>query len=186
MPFFQSKNWKSHSKRNLLFVDLELTGLDSSQHEIIEIAALLVSPDDLRIINSYYTKVLPSHLETADEISLQIANYDPKEWKSAISLSTMLKELSTLDGEVILAGWSVVTEYDFLTKALEQEGIPYFFDNYLLEVWSLAYLRYCKDPTVEKINLQSISAKLNIPLLRHKPDSDIRATYEIFKNLVVE
>lgn len=186
MPFFSNRDWKPTSQRNLLFVDLELTGLDSSRHEIIEIAALLVSAGDLKIINSYYTKVLPAHIETADQVSLQIANYSPKEWSSAISLSTMLKELSSLDSQVILAGWSVITEYDFLTSALKQEGIPYFFDNYLLEVWSLAYVKFCKDPTIEKINLQTVSTKFNIPLLRHKPDSDIRATFEIFKNLVTE
>lgn len=185
MPFFPNQNWPSDKTRPILFIDLEMTGLNSDLHEIVEVAALLVSPVDYSIQNSYYTKVLPSRIETADPEALKIINFHPKDWSDAIPLRQMLVELSNLSPHVILAGWSINTDYDFLVKSLARENLPFFFDNYLIEVWTLAYVKYHSDSTVPKTSLHNICKLLTIPLEIHKPDSDIRATYEIFKRLVV-
>ena len=184
MPFFQNQNWPSDKKRNLLFIDLELTGLDSRIHEIIEVAALLVDPLSHAVLNSYYTKVKPDSIGLANPDSLKIANYSPSEWQEAISLREMLIDLQNLSEQVILAGWSVNTEYEFLCRALEKEKLPYFFDNYLLEVWSLAYVKTLNNSEVPKTNLANLCKYFNIPIQRHRPDSDIRATFEIFRRLV--
>ena len=166
-----------------MFVDLEMTGLDPRRHEIIEAAALLVNPPHFQIENSYYAKVAPSHIDTADTKSLQIANYSPQTWKDAISLSQMLKELSGMAPDCILAGWNVEIEWDFLLAALEAEELPVFFDQKLLEVWSFAYVKYYNRTDIAKLKLASVSRDLGISIDNHKPDSDIRATYEIFKKL---
>ena len=184
MPHFpHSPGFKD---RPVLFIDLEMTGLDVFRHEIIEIAALLTRPPKFNIESSYYTKVLPTHVETANSQALEITNYDPQLWQDAIPLHQALIELSQFAPDCILAGWSVQNEWNFLIHALETEHLPYFFNDKMIEVWSLAYAKFYDSSQLERLNLANVSKLLGISIDRHKPDSDIRATYEIFKRLLVE
>jgi|SRR3989344_737170 len=170
--------------RPILFLDFEMTGLDVNQHEIVEIAALVVTQPDLAIINNYYTKVQPQHIQTADPDSLEVIGYTASSWQDAIPLRQALLELSQLAPECILAGFAIQNEWNFLLAALGREGLPHFFNHNLLEIWTLAFTKFYRDPQVTNIGLTNLSRLFNIPLERHKPDSDIRATYEIFKHLV--
>ncbi len=181
MPFF------GHSKiklldRPLLFIDLEMSGLEPDKHEILEVAALLVDPDNFEIKSSYYAKINPEHISSADPQALEVVGYDPKNWHDAIPLRQMLIELSALAPNCILAGWSIQNEWDFLLSALKKENLPYFFHNYLLEVSTLVYIKHRHQ--LISLGLSTVSRYFKIPLDQHKPDSDIRATYEIFKKLI--
>lgn len=184
MPLFKNQLWPPDRQRPLLFIDLEMTGLDPQKHEIIEVAALAVEPTTLEITSSYYTKVFPTHLDTANPDSLQLVNYSPSAWSGAISLHQMLLDLSQLAPACFLAGWSVQNEWDFLLAALDREHLPYFFDNHLVEVWSLVYAHFFPNPEISRFSMVEVSNYFNISLERHKPDSDIRATYEIYKQLI--
>lgn len=170
--------------RPIMFIDLEMTGLDVKQHEIIEVGALLVRQPDFSILNSYYTKIIPNHIETADPKSLRVVNYSPRTWTEAIPLEQALAELSEFAPNCILAGWAVQNEWDFLNHALEEYSLPYFYTHRLIEVFTLAYTHFYRDTTMKYLNLTSVSKALNIHIDQHKPDSDIRATYEIFRRLI--
>jgi DNA polymerase III epsilon subunit-like protein len=184
MPYLLDSPAVDFKSRPILFIDLEMTGLDVNKHEIVEVAALLVRQPDFSVVNSFYTKIQPVHPETGDPNSLKIIDFSAKNWADAIPLRQALKELSQFAPNCFLAGWCVQNEWDFLNLALEQEGIPYFYDHRLIEVFSLAYARFFNDPEMPFINLPAVARKLGIYIDQHKPDSDIRATYEIFKRLV--
>ena len=184
MPYLLDSPPIDFKSRPILFIDLEMTGLDVAKHEIVEIAALLVSEPDFEVKNSFYTKVAPIHPETGDPKSLEVIKFSTKDWQDAIPLHQALQELADFAPNCFLAGWCVQNEWDFLNHALEQEGIPYFYKHQLIEVFSLAYARFYRDPEMKFINLPSVSRRLGIHIDQHKPDSDIRATYEIFKKLV--
>jgi oligoribonuclease (3'-5' exoribonuclease) len=184
MPFLLDQKAVNFRDRPLLFIDLEMTGLDVPIHEIVEVAALLVNQSDFSIQNSYYTKVIPQHIETASPRSLKVINYSPSAWQDAIPLRQTLQELSQFAPNAILVGWSVQNEWDFLVTALEREDLPIFFDYHLLEVWTLAYHKLRHHPDITKLDITATCRVLDIPVERHKPDSDIRATYEIFRKLI--
>lgn len=161
-----------------------MTGLDVNRHEIIEIAALVVSQPDLVVRQSYYTKVLPQHIQTANRKSLEVVGYSAQKWQDAIVLRQTLVDLTSLAPDCIIAGWSVQNEWDFLLAALEKEGLPTFFSNYLLEVSTLAFAKLRLHPGLFGLGLGRVCRLLGISIQRHQPDSDIRATYEIFRRLV--
>lgn len=183
MPYLLDNPLANFRDHPILFLDFEFTGLDPRKHEIIEVAALYVSQPEFKIENSYYAKVLPSHIETADPRSLAVANYAPATWTEAIPLRTMLQELSAFAPNAILAGWSVQNEWDFLNAALESENLPYFQTHRLLEVYTLAFIKLYHRSEIYHLNLPNTAKTLGVYLDQHKPDSDIRATYEIFKKL---
>lgn len=184
MPYFLDRKFPEFRQRPILFIDFELTGLDVNKHEIIEVAALVVSQPDFEITNSYYAKILPVHLETADQQSLEVAGYSKKLWTDAIPLKTALTELSVLAPDCILAGWIVQTEWTFLNAALEKEHLPYFFNQHVLEVYTLAFVHLYKETGITFLNLATAAKHFGIGLERHRPDSDIRATFEIFKKIL--
>jgi len=170
--------------RPILFLDFEMTGLEPQLHEIIEVAALLVDSADFSITSSYYTKVKPTHIDTADPEALKIIDYSPQNWQDALPLRQALLDLSALAPDCILAGFGIQNEWNFLLAALEREHLPYFFNHNLLEVWTLAYVHFIHNSEVSHIGLSNVCRLLDIPLQRHRPDSDIRATYEAFKYLI--
>lgn len=167
----------------ILFIDLEMTGLDASQHEIVEIAALRVDQPNFNITGSYYAKVIPEHIDSADPDALRIISYSPESWSGAIPLRQAMIELSNFAPNCILAGWSIQNDWDFLNAALVKLNLPYFYSHRLLEIFSLAFAKLYHNQEVVHLNLANAAKVLGIHLERHKPDSDIRATYEIFKKL---
>ena len=183
MPYLLDNPLANFRDHPILFLDFEFTGLDPRKHEIIEVAALLVTQPDFKVVNSYYTKVLPSHIDTADLRSLAVANYSESTWTDAIPLRTMLEELAAMAPNAILAGWSVQNEWDFLNAALESENLPYFQTHRLIEVYTLAFVKLYQNQKIIHLNLPAAARTLGVYLDQHKPDSDIRATYEIFKKL---
>ena len=182
MPLFDLSRI-DHRSRPILFLDFEMTGLDVSRHEIIEIAALVVRQPEFKAVKSYYTKVHPVHIKTAEPDSLEILGYRPQDWTDAIPLHRALVELSALAPNCMLAGWGGQNEWDFLTAALQRENLPFFYDHHLIEVWTLAYTRLYGEDDIDFFNLPKVAKKLGIHLEKHKPDSDIRATFQIFKKL---
>lgn len=184
MPYLLENAPVEFRNRPLLFIDLEMTGLDAEKHEIIEVAALRVRQPDFVVENSYYTKVTPTHIETADPKALRLLRYSDESWKEGIPLKQVLQELSDFAPGCMLAGWSVQNEWDFLNAALKQHGLPYFYTHHLIEVFSLAYSKFYSRTDIPFLNLPNVARALNIYLDQHKPDSDVRATYEIFKALV--
>jgi DNA polymerase III alpha subunit (gram-positive type) len=184
MPYLLDQAPIPFRSRPILFIDLELTGLDPSRHEIIEIAALKVSQPDFKIENSYYAKITPQHINTADDRCLSVTSYSPSAWKDALDLSTALLELSRFAPGCFLAGWVVQTEWEFLNASLKEFSIPVFYDHRLLEVSTLAFSRFHSQQNPKFLSLSQTAKFLGIPLENHLPDSDIRATYQIFRQLI--
>ncbi|TSC87797.1 MAG: exonuclease RNase T and DNA polymerase III [Microgenomates group bacterium Gr01-1014_16] len=183
MPYLLDKSPIKFRSRPILFIDLEMSGLDISRHEILEIAALLVSQPNFEVTNSYYAKIRPEHINTADPKALKKNSYDLKTWSDAIPLRQALLDLSRMAPDCLLAGWAVQNEWDFLNAALARENLPYFYHHHLIEVSTLAFVKLYPEKDVNFLNLNRVSKKLGVYLDHHKPDSDIRATYEIFKKL---
>ena len=55
--------------------DLETTGLDASQHEIIEIGCVLTTPS-FEVIEKFEFKIKPERIENADPIAMKINHYN--------------------------------------------------------------------------------------------------------------
>lgn len=65
---------------HLTFIDVETTGLDTQQHEIVDIWARRVRDDNLELVDEAGGLVLPEHLETASPEALAINGYDAARW----------------------------------------------------------------------------------------------------------
>ena len=114
---------------DLVFFDLETTGLDPDLHEIIEIAAIRTSPDGLTEKARWHRLVRPEHLETATLEALQVNGYEPDRWKlEAVSLYEGLMGLANLcmpleDRDVSLVAHHAAFDWSFARPCLSIFGL---------------------------------------------------------------
>ena len=84
----------------LAFIDTEMTGFDPDVHELIEVGVVLVDQDwtlgepVFTIVEEIEFKIKPSHIETADPVSLKINKYNEEEWQDAVTLKEGMNMLS--------------------------------------------------------------------------------------------
>ncbi len=172
--------------RPLLFLDLETTGLNPGTNEITEIGALLVSPGDFKILETFQTRVMPTHLETASPEALVIGHFDLEIWKKeAIALEPALKRLSEIGQKSILAGFNLTFDWAFLQTAFNQVGMedPFYYHRY--DVMSAAFSVLYDEPGLTKFSLSEMCRFFNVTnRAAHTAFADAEATFEVYLGLV--
>jgi len=167
------------------FIDLEMTGLEASRHEIVEIGLVKVSQPNLDILETWEVKIKPERLSEADPDSLKISGYNEEEWKDAISLKEGMATLSEKVKETVLAGWNIATDYAFLDAATAKTGYPLVFHKRVLDVNSYAAGKL--DYEWGSVGLFTLSKKLAITTgNHHNALSDSKACFEIYRKLKLE
>lgn len=178
----QEVNFRS---RNLVFVDVETTGRFSIIHEIIEIAAVVVTGGEFRVIDEYTFKVKPLHIERADPKALEINGYSKRTWRSAPLLEEVLPKFNDLAADGMLAGWNISFDWAFLENAFVRLNIEPEFDYHRLDVMSIAFEKLYPTLDVKSLSLRKVASYLGISLPEiHRALDDSRATYEVFKKLM--
>lgn len=120
----------------LVFVDLETTGLDVERHGIIEIGCIFET-DSQREPEDFQALANPGEVEYSEEAS-GIHNIPLQAIEAAPSLYEVLQRFdSRCADEAIISGWNTKFDEAFLYKAYQRYGIPWRFDYHIFDVWSL-------------------------------------------------
>ena len=129
----------------MAFIDMEMTGLDVIDHEIIEIGCVLTTPD-FKVIEEFELKVKPEHLETADPTSMKINHYQEELWQDALSLKEAMKIFSEKVKAVLeTESWIIVGNYHSVQKViLKDADTIIWFDYSRFVVWKRALTRTLK------------------------------------------
>ncbi|MFC1649220.1 3'-5' exonuclease [Patescibacteria group bacterium] len=171
--------------RDLLFVDLETTGLDMDTHEITEVGILVVNGRNYKVKKEYHALVKPLHIETATEEGLRVGQYSKKRWKEAREPEIVLKEIAGLAPNAMVAGWKVDFDWGFLEKGFKTHKIIHTYDYHLLDVISIAYAQFVNEKHPKTLSLRNVARKLKIKIPdEHDAMTDIKATYEVFLKLM--
>lgn len=175
-------DYRTMRERPLLFFDVETTGLDPRDNEIVEIGALLVSQPDFKIVNTYETKVLPVRLETASPKALEVNHFDKDVWENeAISLRRAILALGKFGQGAVLAGYNITFDWGFVQNALKQLYLPDPFYYHRLDVMSMAFSSLYNLGTLERFNLAECCQHFGIVNEKaHSALSDAKAAYELF------
>lgn len=179
--------------QNLAFIDAECTGLDVEWHELIEIGCVLARQipregkgPDLEVIEEFDFKIKPVHIETADPIALQINGYNEADWASAMDLKQALIILAEKTTDAIMVGHNVAFDHAFIEKAYEENAMKNTMHYHKLDTISLAYAKLYDKMEIEKFSLRSLCEYFGIENKRaHTALSDARATFELYKHLLI-
>lgn len=169
----------------LAFLDLEMSGLEPMRHEIMEIAVVRVSQPGLQVLESWSTKVMPEHIDTADPVSLKMINYSDEGWKGAMSLQEAMELFVEKTRGHVIAGWNVAYDWAFLEVAMGKTGVQSSVHKRILDVMSFAYNQLYLDRPLGDMGLAKIAKQYNIVQERHHEAlADTITTFEIYKKLV--
>jgi len=176
---------KDFREKTLVFIDLETTGMDLCQHEIIEIACLVVDPKTLKIKKRFERKIMPEHLEKAAPEALKITGFSKKVWqKEAQSLGKVLQDLNQLAPKGMFIGWNVSFDRPFLERAIRDKGMTLNFDYHWLDVSMLVYEHLFSDKKLKRIKLTDTCEILGIPRGKaHTAMADTKATLGVYRSL---
>ena len=182
-------------KRDLLLIDLEMTGLETSKHEIIQIGSLLLDRKTLREKQSYMTYVASKKWENRDPVSMKINGIQKADLIGAPSLMEVLGEFVSLYGySSMITVWGGTLDTFFLKAAFEKCKLKYGYDYHVFNIWSLAY------PILAKQNKLTATGKfsgfgvdqllkkykIKVDGKRHDALTDCRIEAEILRHIMKE
>lgn len=171
-------------------MDLELTGLDPSVHEIVSFATVTVAGGRVRLDDSLHRIVRPRRMPDAD--TMRIHGLREADLAGAPALDEVLDELLTrLAGRVLVAHVAVV-DVAFLRRALETRGLD--LRNPVIDTAALAEelgrvrrqppLAQEREPepgAVSSPGLSRVARSLGLPVHRpHHADGDALTTAQVF------
>jgi DNA polymerase III epsilon subunit-like protein len=120
----------------LVFVDLETTGLDVDRHGIIEIGCIFET-DGEREAETFQALANPGEVEHSDEAA-NVHNIARRAIDAAPPLIDVLRQFdSRCADDAIISGWNTKFDEAFLYKAYQRYGLKWRFDYHIFDVWSL-------------------------------------------------
>lgn len=163
----------------LVVVDLETTGLNPVQDEIIEFAAVRVANGQIE--DTFHSLIRPDSA-VPKEVT-ELTGIADKDLKKAPRLEEVLPQfLAFIEGHTV-AGHNVSFDYEFLEAACEGTGYEMPVNRDVLDTLQLAHILL---PTEREYRLQNIADRLGIAASGwHRALNDTMATYSILRELAV-
>jgi len=171
-------------KHNLAFIDIETTGLNMIEHEIIEIGGVIVD-QKLNILEEFELKIKPEHIENADKTALKINHYNKKDWEVGYTLKDAFEIFSEKVKDCIMVGQNVAFDSSFIEYSLAKLKSPNTMHYHKLDTISVAWAKLHREPDLDHFSLREMCKKFGIENKNpHSALSDARATFELYKKLI--
>lgn len=177
---------------DLVFVDIETTGLNPRIHEIIEIGVVRVSQlwqegekPVFSETSRWSVKIRPENIAVADPASLKINGYNHDGWKEAISLAEALNIFSQKTEGAIMVAHNVAFDAGFLDEYMGRLSIANKMHYHRLDTVSMAYAKLHSTPDVNRYSLGELCKYFHINNENaHSALGDAVADFELFKKLM--
>ncbi len=169
----------------LVFVDLETTGLELDRNGIIEIACIFET-DGKREAEGFDSLVNPGAVEHTPAAA-EVHKIPREAIDAAPPLHEVLRQFDRRCTEgAIVSGWNTKFDEAFLYQAYRQCGLPWRFDYHIFDVWSI-YKRLQligKLPADLHLGLGTVARHFNI--VRdgedaHRAANDIEWTWRLYR-----
>lgn len=186
--------WFMNFKRDILLIDLEFSGFDIKQHEILQIAGVLLDKKTLREKNHFSSFVRPQKWANRDRESMKVNKISYDTLKDAPLLKDVIKKFNkTFGHNVILAAYVGYNDKKFLLEAYRKSKIKWQFDYHYFDLWGLfyGYLAIRNQLTSRKdfagFGLESLIKMLDIKVNKnnlHDALVDCRVEAEVLRKLI--
>ncbi|MEI6316827.1 MAG: 3'-5' exonuclease [bacterium] len=177
---------------DLVFIDIETTGLDARMHEIIEIAVVRVKQiwnvgekPIFEKVFEWSAKIKPQNLGVADPVALKINGYIASDWSESVPLEQALREFAEKTDGAIMVAHNVAFDAGFLEENFARYNIANKMHYHRLDTVSFAYGLLRDTPEVGRYSLGELCKYFGIINEKaHSALSDARADFELFKKLM--
>lgn len=147
--------------QQLVFVDLETSGLDPFQHGILELGAIFLDGPDAE--PAYMRADVRPDGCVFDERALAVNGFTPERIAAA---EPQDRAICAFDARVqkgaLLAGWNIPFDMAFLKEAYRASGLVWRFDYHTLDIWSLYYVLKGQGPGTGHLQLKALCKRLGL------------------------
>jgi DNA polymerase-3 subunit epsilon len=180
-------------KKDILLIDLEMTGLDPAKQEIIQLGAILLDAKTLKEKKAFDTFVKPSKWKNRDHESMAVNKITWDQVKDAPSLKEVLKEFHQIFSpkKVVLAYYGGPIDMDFLRLAFKKAGIKWQFDYHFFNLWGLFFSYFAAHDKLKNntkftgFSLDDFIRNFKIKAEnRHDALADCRAEAEVLRKVI--
>lgn len=182
--------------KKIFYLDIESTGLDSKQHDIISLAYLIEINGEIKEEGELFCQ--PFNYNTINAKALEVNNLTivkikefptPQEtYKKLIKVLDKYIDKFDKNDKFSLAGYNVRFDVEFLREFFFKNYDKYYgsyFDYHLLSIDTLLYLFDYKGLLkLENYKLITIAKHFGIEFEAHNALSDIKTTRHIFYKLL--
>lgn len=178
LGLFRSKRYHD----SVVFVDVETTGLNPQEHEIIEIAVVHATYGSVL----FHSKIAPEHIDTASPEALEINGYTTEEWADAPSFEDIEDRLRNLLEGKTLAGHNTAFDKAFILAAFAKRSkIPPKVSYKVLDTATLVYEHLIPITKWAHYSLWCAATFLGMPEdTKHRASADAKAAAFVFSKLL--
>jgi DNA polymerase III alpha subunit (gram-positive type) len=174
---------KPVSEANLLFVDLETSGLSATNDEIIELAAILTDPSGRITLKEYCTKIFPE--KPVHPKAAAVNGYTIEKWAGeAINLNTALKEFVMMAKDTVMVAHNINFDWQFIEENIKRNQMrwPGYYNRGCTMSLSFPLL---KKGLIENCKLATVCAFFSIEQKEaHTAMSDVNSCREVYLRLM--
>lgn len=172
-------------KRNLAFTDIETTGLDPMNYEIIEIGLVVVRQDTLEVLDELNVKIKPKNPDHMDPGAVERNGYRKEDWEGAGNLKDAILQYSEKTKNAIFCAYNATFDWPFMLEAFRKTGVKDTMDYHRLDIFTLAWEKLQKEK-LESLGLSSVSEHLGLVTepVPHRAINGARSSLEVYKKLI--
>jgi DNA polymerase-3 subunit alpha (Gram-positive type) len=179
--------------KDLLVIDLEATGLDSTKHEIIQIGAVLLDKKTLKEKDYFSTYIKPKKWKNKSAPAMKVNKIAWEMLKSAPSLKLGLIKMEKHfhSNEVIIANYGSTFDIEFLKKGFRDIKRKYPYEYHVFNIWPLCYTYAAKHKLLKntkrftKFRLEDLAHHFKLPFKNHHDAlADARIEGQILQNII--
>jgi len=179
--------------KDILIIDVEATGLDYQNNELIQLAGVLLDKKTLKEKKHFESYIKPLKWRNRDPEAMAVNKIEWKVLAKAPSIKTVIQKFEkTFGTNVILAPYGTIMDTAMLRIAYKKLGKKYKYDYHVIDVWPLCFTYMAKKKLlVNKKRFSGFSLndianhfKIKIPSNRHTALADCRLEAEVLRKLV--
>jgi DNA polymerase-3 subunit epsilon len=175
-------------RRDLVFCDLETSGLDSTKHEILELAAVRTNWDASKVILQTERKCTLTNPEAADPDALKVNGYSAAAWAKAVPIRVALCDLIELAGPLpgneelpIFVAYGAGFDMGFLAEAYRRAALAPPRFKYQVDMLSVCW-PLCVKGHLEQMSLAHVCAKYGVSNDgKHEAMADTRRLIAVYR-----
>ena len=171
---------------DLVVFDTEYTSLEFDKSELLEIGLVKLKAKTFEVMAEDDIKIRPTHIETADQASLEVVGYDKEEWeREAMDLRLALEKFLSYTDQCVLVAHNLPADWMMIRRAVEEVGLKENFYYKGIDTFSLAFAKLANEPDFERYSLGELTKYFGVDEgQKHRAIDDARATAEVFKHLI--
>lgn len=175
------------NQRDLVFLDLETSSVDSHAGEILEFAAVRFKADFSLEIGSVNRRCRMDRPAWAQPEALAVCGYNEAQWASAEPVRVSLVEYAALLGgerECVVVAQNPIFDTGFIDETARRESFVMPRPAYVVDLASIAWPLVVRG-IVERINLETLCVRYGVPNVgAHRAMNDVRRTVAVYRKLV--